>query len=136
MTICCFQVSWPEKSQSPSLFESGVLKRTRICTRLRNPGIDAKESIPPAHVFWRAGTSYRVVVLGRQAGNRFLVPLKGLQIRAQDLVPSHPLRKVRAIKFKFLGPNGAKSKVKLIILPLGTEIYVPIKNKKIKTYCG
>ncbi len=41
----------------------------------------AKESIRPAYVAWRAGTSNRVVVLVRQAGNRFLGScLKVLQI--------------------------------------------------------
>ncbi len=29
---------------------------TRICKRLRIPGIDSKESIPPAYVAWRSGT--------------------------------------------------------------------------------
>jgi hypothetical protein len=46
----------------------------------------AKESIPLAYVAWRASTSNRVVVLARQAGNRFLGLLKVLQIRAQDPV--------------------------------------------------
>ena len=54
----------------------------RICKRLRSPGIDSKEPIPPAFVAWRAGTSDRVVVPARQAGNRFLGSLKGLKIRA------------------------------------------------------
>jgi hypothetical protein len=31
--------------------------RARICKRLRSPGIDSKESIPPAYVAWRAGTT-------------------------------------------------------------------------------
>ncbi len=56
----------------------------RICKRLRSPGIDSKEPIPPAYnVAWEAGTSNRVVVPGRQAGNRFLGSEKALQIRAQ-----------------------------------------------------
>jgi hypothetical protein len=38
--------------------------------------------MPLAYVAWRDGTTYRVVVLVRQAGNRFLSSLKGLQIRA------------------------------------------------------
>jgi hypothetical protein len=43
-----------------------------------------QESLPPAYVApWRAGTTNRVVVPPRQAGNRFLGSLKGLQIRAQ-----------------------------------------------------
>jgi hypothetical protein len=29
--------------------------RARICKILRSPGIDSKESIPPAYVAWRAG---------------------------------------------------------------------------------
>ncbi len=42
------------------------------------------EPIPLAYVvhIWRAGTINRVVVKARQAGNRFLGSLKGLQIRA------------------------------------------------------
>ena len=43
-----------------------------------------KEPIPPAYVAWRAGTSSRVVVPARQAGNRSSGSLKGLQTRAQD----------------------------------------------------
>ncbi len=42
----------------------------------------AQEPIPPAFVAWRAGERIRVVVPARQAGNRFLGSLKGLQIRA------------------------------------------------------
>jgi hypothetical protein len=49
--------------------------------RNRLQGIE--ESTPSAFVAWRAGTSNRVVVPTRQAGNRFLGSLKGLQIRAQ-----------------------------------------------------
>jgi hypothetical protein len=54
-----------------------------ICKRLRSPGIDSKESIPPAYLAWLAGKSNRVVILipARQAGNRFLGSSKGLQIR-------------------------------------------------------
>ncbi len=57
--------------------------RAHICKRFRRPGIDSEDSIPPAYVVWRAGTTNRVVVSARQAGNRFLGCLKGLQIRAQ-----------------------------------------------------
>jgi hypothetical protein len=60
--------------------------RARICKRLRSPGIDSEESIPLANVAWRTGTTNRVVVPTRQAGNRFMGSLKGLQIRA--LVPA------------------------------------------------
>ncbi len=60
-----------------------TLYRARICKRLRRPGIDSEDSIPPAYVAWRAGTKNRVVVPARQAGNRFLGSLKGIQIRAQ-----------------------------------------------------
>jgi hypothetical protein len=55
----------------------------RICKRLRRPGIDSEDSIPPANVAWRASTTNRVVVPARQAGNRFLGSFKGSQIRAQ-----------------------------------------------------
>ncbi len=57
----------------------------RICKRLWSPGFDSGESIPPAYVAWRDGTTNRVVVPVRQAGNRFLGSWKGFQIRAQLL---------------------------------------------------
>ncbi len=46
----------------------------------------AQKSIQPAYVpvAWRAGKTNRVVVPARQAGNRFLGSLKGLQIRAPE----------------------------------------------------
>jgi hypothetical protein len=56
--------------------------RTRICKRLWSSGIDSEESITTAYVARRAGTKNTVVVPARQAGNRFLVSLKGLQIPA------------------------------------------------------
>ncbi len=59
--------------------------RARICKRLRSPGIDFEEAIPPAYVAWRANTTNRVIVPARQARNRFLGSLKGLQIQAQIL---------------------------------------------------
>ncbi len=64
---------------------TGSESRARICKRLRSPGIDSDNSIPPAYVAWRAGATNRVVVPARQARNRFLGSLKGLQIRAQHL---------------------------------------------------
>ncbi len=57
--------------------------RARICKRLWSPKIVSEESIQLAYVAWRAGTTNRVVVPARQAGNRFQGSLKGLQIRAQ-----------------------------------------------------
>ena len=53
--------------------------RDRICKPFRSPGIDTEESIPPAYVAWRAGTTNGVVVPALQAGNPFLGSLKGLQ---------------------------------------------------------
>jgi hypothetical protein len=78
------------------MFSHRITARARICKRLRGPGIDSEKSIPGnrfreidseksiplAFVVWRAGTTNRVVVPARQAGNRFLGSLKGLQIRA------------------------------------------------------
>jgi hypothetical protein len=61
----------------------GKRTRARICKRLRRPGSDSEDSIPPAYVAWGAGTTNRVVVPARQAVNRFLGSFKGLQIRAQ-----------------------------------------------------
>jgi hypothetical protein len=34
----------------------GQSRKARIFKLLTNPGIDSKESIPPAYVAWRAGT--------------------------------------------------------------------------------
>jgi hypothetical protein len=65
-----FVLSYPEKRT-----------RARICKRLRRPGIDSEDSIPPAYVAWRACTTNRVVVQARQAVNRFLGSFEGLQIR-------------------------------------------------------
>ncbi len=65
-----------------SLLPRLVANRARNCKRLRRPGIDSEDSIPPAYVAWRAGTTNRVVVPARQDGNRYLGSLKGLQIRA------------------------------------------------------
>jgi hypothetical protein len=45
------------------------------------PGIDSEEPIPPAYAVLQAGTTNRVVVPARPAGNRILVSLEGLQIR-------------------------------------------------------
>ena len=53
-----FVRSYPEK-----------MTRVRICKRLRRPGIDSEDSIPPAYVAWRAGTTNRVAVPARQAEN-------------------------------------------------------------------
>jgi hypothetical protein len=47
-----------------------------VCKRLRSPGIDSEEWIPPAYVAWRPGTTNRVVVLAPQPGNQFLGSLK------------------------------------------------------------
>ena len=92
-------------------FEQSKAARARICKRFRSPGIDSKESIPPAYVSLRADTSNRVATVPpgwksipgllkrftntgsgglirqkrfvlRQAGNWFLGSIKGLQIRA------------------------------------------------------
>ncbi len=61
-------------------------QRARICKRLRRPGIDSEDSIPPAYVAWRAGTTNKVIVPARQAENRFLGSTKGLQIRAECVI--------------------------------------------------
>ncbi len=57
--------------------------RAHIFKHLESPGIDSEESILPAYVSWRASATNMVIVPTRQAGNRFLGSLKGLQIRAQ-----------------------------------------------------
>jgi hypothetical protein len=46
----------------------GFNARARMCKLLRNPGIDSKESIPPAYVTWRAFTTTLFVVLTRHPG--------------------------------------------------------------------
>jgi hypothetical protein len=63
-----------------------------ICTEMEVTGLSepvfvnvygAQESIPPAYVAWRAGTTNMVIAPARQAGNLFLGSLEGPQIRAQ-----------------------------------------------------
>jgi hypothetical protein len=66
------------------MFVSMATSRARICKRLRSPGIDS------ACVVWRANTTNRVFVPARQAGNRFLGTLKGLQIQALFCSASFP----------------------------------------------
>jgi hypothetical protein len=56
--------------------------RARICKRF-----GSQESIPQLYVTWRAGTTNMVVAPARQAWNRFLGSLKGLQIQAQATQP-------------------------------------------------
>ncbi len=46
---------WPKFSSLPG--KQCWNFRARICKRLRSPEIDSKESIPPAYVAWRVGTS-------------------------------------------------------------------------------
>ncbi len=50
----------------------------------------AQKSIQLAYVAWRAGTTNRVVVPARQAKNRFLGSLKGLQIQALNHREENP----------------------------------------------
>jgi hypothetical protein len=59
--------------------------RARIFKRFRSLVIDSKESIPRAYVALRVGTSNRVVVPARQAGNRFLGSLKRFTNSASDI---------------------------------------------------
>jgi hypothetical protein len=65
-----------------TIISTGTHYWARICKRLWNPEIGSDGSIPPSYVACRAGTTNRVVVQARHAGNRFLGSLKGLQIRA------------------------------------------------------
>ncbi len=68
---------------APLVAAVNIITRARICKCLWSPGIDSEESIPPAYVAWRTGTTNRVIIPARQAGNQFMGSLKGLQIRAQ-----------------------------------------------------
>jgi hypothetical protein len=77
------QESFPSESfkckvEHPSTVQQ-LMNRASICKRLRRPGIDSEDLIPPAFVAWRAGMTNRVVVPARQAGNRLLGSLKGLK---------------------------------------------------------
>jgi hypothetical protein len=56
--------------------------------------------MPLTYVAWRAGTTYRVVVPVRPAGNRFLGSLKGLQIRA--LLPWSLVKSVLAVRVLYV----------------------------------
>ncbi len=72
-----------EKKFTPGYIEKGCtwIEGPSCCspyfTRNQFQGIDA------AYVAWRTASSNRAVVPARQAANRFLGSLKGLQIRAQ-----------------------------------------------------
>ncbi len=59
---------------------------------------------PPAYAAWRACTSNRVVVPARQAGNRFLGSLKGLQVRPLLDIPldGHAYSPLYSVKIKKL----------------------------------
>ncbi len=48
---------------------NAVTSRARIFKRLRSPGIDSKEWIPPAYVAWRAGT-INLFLLGAYSPHR------------------------------------------------------------------
>jgi hypothetical protein len=79
--IDCFKIPAQER------FQGIDSARARICKRLKSPEFDSKESIPPACVACRTGTSNRVVVPAHQnnkkpAGNRCLGPLKGYKFPA------------------------------------------------------
>ncbi len=71
---CCFNTL----CETYSTLINICYTRAHSCKRLKR----AKASIPPPYVAWRAGNPNRGGVPGRQAGNRFLLSLKGLQIRA------------------------------------------------------
>jgi hypothetical protein len=75
-------VSWINLRRYWSFSSKITMWLARICKCLWSPGIESEESISLTYVAWRAGTKNSVVVPARQAGNRFLVSLKALQIRA------------------------------------------------------
>ncbi len=100
--VCGYQIRlcWEVKSKVKRLFLPSNRQRTmeatrwktirwtweRICKRLRSPGFDSKEAIPPAYVARRACSSNKVSIQARQAENRFLGSSKVLQIRALEMV--------------------------------------------------
>jgi hypothetical protein len=82
----------PDPQPCRNRFQGMNSARARICKRLRRPGIDSEDSIPPAYIAGRAGTTIRVVVPAREAVNRFLGSFKGgLQIRAQPIRRGGPV---------------------------------------------
>ncbi len=56
-----------KKATGSNIFMEGggssivLLSRAQICERLRGPGIDSKESIPPVYEAWRVSPINRVV---------------------------------------------------------------------------
>ncbi len=66
----------------PTILRRGIqrekLSCARFCKHLWSPGIDSEEPTPPSYVACGAGTTKRVVVQVRQAGNQFRGSLKGL----------------------------------------------------------
>ncbi len=71
-------------------FSKGNISRARIFKRLRSPGIDSKESIPPAYLAWRANTSrrvsYRLTRLGIDSWVKNLSPAMGRGIDSRNRV--------------------------------------------------
>jgi hypothetical protein len=81
--LCCRQADIDGNNQLDlTELTDAIARQTRQHIIVSYPGTDFKESIPPAYLACRAGTSNRVVVPVRQAGNRFLGSLEGLKIRA------------------------------------------------------
>ena len=54
--ICMLLLASERTGETETDFLSSCIL-SRICKRLRSSGIDSKESIPPAYVAWRAGTT-------------------------------------------------------------------------------
>ncbi len=54
--VYIFCVGSIKKAKEPIIIQEYSLYKARIFKILRSPGIDSKESIPPAYVAWRAGT--------------------------------------------------------------------------------
>jgi hypothetical protein len=72
-------------------------KKSRDTVPLRSQGSDSNESIPPAFVAWRTGTSNRVVVPAHQVGNRFLGLLKMFTYSGSGRVAMKPLTAIAKV---------------------------------------
>ncbi len=68
----------------PGLYVHKFGLRARICKRLRSPGIDSYESIPPGTVAWRSST-ITLFLLGTYPHRMFKNPSSGLSYRPARL---------------------------------------------------
>jgi len=59
------------------IYQAGEISRDGIIKLLKSPGIDSKESIPPANVAWRAGTTILILLGSKPSIDCSKIPAQG-----------------------------------------------------------